>query len=57
MEFERTLFVVDQEEPEGSLMAQEKTYGVGCIALFTETTIVTPEELDSRTRLGEEVKV
>lgn len=52
---ERTLLVVEREEPDGSLIAQEDVQVVGELALLTETTIVTPEELGSRIRLGEGV--
>jgi hypothetical protein len=40
--------------PDGSLTAQENKYGLGKIALLTETVIVTPEEVDSNIRFGEE---
>ena len=54
---ETTLLEADREEPEGSLTAQEKTYGVGgeYTALLTDTAIVTPEGLDSKILFGVDV--
>jgi hypothetical protein len=52
------LLVAVHEEPEGSFTAQENAYGIeGFMALFTNTTMVTPEELDSRIRPGVGVKL
>ena len=48
------LLVVERAVPEGSLTDQENTYGLGKMALLTETVTVMPEEVDSRIRLGEE---
>ncbi len=49
--------MVDHDDPEGSFTDQENRYVVEDRAFFTKTTMVTPEELDSKTRLGEGVRV
>jgi hypothetical protein len=54
---ETTLLVAELDVPEGSFTVQENTYGVGgeYNALLTATVIVTPEEVDSNIRPGEDV--